>query len=111
MPNRSRSGLVSMPARVVAPTSVNGCRSSLIERLAARLGRADENLQLLARLGLADVFREELRPQGALDRFLVRRRGRSRDHALVRRGREVVGLDRHFARAFSACLMPSLTPM
>src|ERR1700743_1164489 len=34
MPKRSRSGLVSMPARVVAPTSVNGCRSSLIERAA-----------------------------------------------------------------------------
>ena len=34
MPNRSRSGLVSMPARVVAPTSVKGCRSSLIERAA-----------------------------------------------------------------------------
>ena len=34
MPKRSRSGLVSMPARVVAPTSVKGCRSSLMERAA-----------------------------------------------------------------------------
>ena len=34
MPKRSRSGLVSMPARVVAPTSVNGGRSSLTERAA-----------------------------------------------------------------------------
>ena len=34
MPKRSRSGLVSMPARVVAPTSVKGGRSSLIERAA-----------------------------------------------------------------------------
>ncbi len=34
MPKRSRSGLVSMPARVVAPTSVNGCRSSLTLRAA-----------------------------------------------------------------------------
>ena len=34
MPKRSRSGLVSMPARVVAPTSVNGCRSSLMLRAA-----------------------------------------------------------------------------
>ena len=34
MPKRSRSGLVSMPARVVAPTSVKGCRSSLTERAA-----------------------------------------------------------------------------
>ena len=32
MPKRSRSGEVSRPARVVAPTSVNGGRSSLIER-------------------------------------------------------------------------------
>ena len=34
MPKRSRSGEVSRPARVVAPTSVNGGRSSLIERAA-----------------------------------------------------------------------------
>jgi hypothetical protein len=34
MPKRSRSGLVSMPARVVAPTRVKGCTSSLIERAA-----------------------------------------------------------------------------
>jgi hypothetical protein len=34
MPKRSRNGLVSMPARVVAPTRVNGGRSSLIERAA-----------------------------------------------------------------------------
>ncbi len=34
MPKRSRSGLVSMPARVVAPTSVNGFRSSLTLRAA-----------------------------------------------------------------------------
>ena len=34
MPKRSRSGFVSMPARVVAPTSVNGGRSSLTLRAA-----------------------------------------------------------------------------
>src|SRR5688572_11640123 len=34
MPKRSRSGLVSIPARVVAPASVKGGRSSLIERAA-----------------------------------------------------------------------------
>jgi len=34
MPKRSRSGLVNMPARVVAPTSVNGGRSSFTERAA-----------------------------------------------------------------------------
>jgi hypothetical protein len=32
MPKRSRSGEVSSPARVVAPTSVNGGKSILIER-------------------------------------------------------------------------------
>ena len=34
MPKRSRSGFVSMPARVVAPISVKGCSSSLMERAA-----------------------------------------------------------------------------
>jgi hypothetical protein len=34
MPKRSRSGDVKSPARVVAPTSVNGGRSSLIDRAA-----------------------------------------------------------------------------
>ena len=34
MPKRSRSGLVSMPARVVAPIRVKGWSSSLIERAA-----------------------------------------------------------------------------
>ena len=32
MPKRSRSGVVSSPERVVAPTSVKGGRSSRIER-------------------------------------------------------------------------------
>ena len=35
MPNRSRSGVVSSPVRVVAPTSVNGGRSS-VERARGR---------------------------------------------------------------------------
>jgi hypothetical protein len=34
MPKRSRSGVVSRPARVVAPTSVNFARSILTERAA-----------------------------------------------------------------------------
>ncbi len=34
MPKRSRSGLVSIPARVVAPISVKGGRSSFTERAA-----------------------------------------------------------------------------
>ena len=44
MPKRSRSGLVSMPARVVAPISVKGGRSSLTERAA---GLADHDVDLV----------------------------------------------------------------
>jgi predicted negative regulator of RcsB-dependent stress response len=96
-----------MPARVVAPTSVKGCKSSLmlaqvhtqlgrddvaerglaqarrakqqhmVQRLFAHLGGADEDLQLLAHLDLADVLVEQLGAQGALNGFfLVRNRGR-----------------------------------
>ena len=35
MPKRSRSGVVSRPARVVAPTSVNGGSSSVTTRAPA----------------------------------------------------------------------------
>ena len=66
----------------------------VVERLAALPRRADEDLELLARLRLADVLGEALRPQRPLDRFLVRRRRRGADHASRRRG-EVVGLDAH----------------
>ena len=44
MPKRSRSGDVSRPARVVAPTSVNGGRSSLMERAAGPF--ADHDIEL-----------------------------------------------------------------
>ena len=45
MPKRSRSGEVSRPARVVAPTSVNGGRSSLMR---ARAGPfADHDVELI----------------------------------------------------------------
>jgi hypothetical protein len=37
MPNRSRKGLVNIPARVVAPINVNGLRSILTLRAAAPL--------------------------------------------------------------------------
>ena len=40
MPKRSCSGLVSAPARVVAPTRVNGGRSRRIDRAAGFKGRA-----------------------------------------------------------------------
>ena len=32
MPKRARSGAVSSPVRVVAPTSVNGCTGTFTER-------------------------------------------------------------------------------
>ena len=43
MPKRSRSGVVSSPVRVVAPTSVNGGRSS-VER-ARRRPLADDDVE------------------------------------------------------------------
>ena len=88
----------------------------VVQRLAALLRRADEDLELLARLGLADVFGEALRPQRAFDRLFVGRGGRG---ATTRRAAaggvgaksSVWMLMRraHFASALSASLMPSLT--
>ena len=49
MPKRSRSGEVSRPARVVAPTSVNGCSASLIERAAGPFADHDVELEVLHR--------------------------------------------------------------
>jgi hypothetical protein len=87
----------------------------VVQRLVALAGGADEDLQLLAHLDLAHVLVEQLGPQRALDGLLLRGHGRGGDHALGRRGQEIVGLDAHgepdyFASAFSASLMPSLTP-
>jgi hypothetical protein len=55
----------------------------VVQRLAALARRADEDLQLLARLGLADVFRQALGPQRALQRLFGRRRRRGRNDALA----------------------------
>ncbi len=55
MPKRSRSGLVSMPARVVAPTSVKGGRSSFTERAAGPLADHDVDLVVLER-GIEDLL-------------------------------------------------------
>ena len=75
----------------------------MVHRLAAHPRRADEDLELLARLRLADVLGEPLRPQRALDRLLVGRHRRAADDAGCRAGaarrrragRELVGLDAH----------------
>ena len=77
----------------------------VVQRLAAPLGGADEDLELLARLRLADVFGQPLRPQRALDRLFVRRDGNAADDPSVqacsarhgRAGGELVGLDAHGA--------------
>ena len=65
----------------------------MVERLVAHFGGTDENLELLARLGLAHVLLHQLGPQRALDRLLVGRRGRVRHHPLGRRRGKVIGLD------------------
>ena len=67
----------------------------MVQRLGALLGRADEDLQLLARLGLAHVVGQALRAQRALDGLFVGRRGRGAEHAARRF--EAVGLDGHGA--------------
>ena len=49
MPKRSRSGVVSRPSRVVAPTSVNGARPILTERAAGPLADDQVELEVLER--------------------------------------------------------------
>src|SRR5947199_178565 len=88
MPKRSRSGLVSMPARVVAPASVKGGRSSLVERLAALPRSLDEDFELPARLFLPDVLGQRGWAQRPLELLILRRRGLGRDQA--------VGFDCHW---------------
>jgi hypothetical protein len=65
----------------------------MVERLRAFLGGTDEDFELLAGLRLADVFIEQFRAQGTLDRLFLRRAGGGADDALGRCGGEVVGLD------------------
>ena len=43
----------------------------VVQRLATHLGRADENLQLLANLHLTHILVEQLGAQGALNRLLL----------------------------------------
>ncbi|MCY1374282.1 hypothetical protein D9M69_616130 [compost metagenome] len=45
----------------------------VVQRLAAFFGRADEDFQLLTHLLLAHVFVQQLGPQRAFDRLLLRR--------------------------------------
>jgi hypothetical protein len=61
-----------------------GPNSSTWSSASPRFGRADEDLELLARLALPDVFREALRAQRPLDRFLVGRGRAALTHAATR---------------------------
>ena len=99
-----------MCASVVLPRP-GGPNSSTWSIASPRFARrADEDLELLARLRLADVLGEPLGPQRALDRLLVGRAGRAADDAGCRAGaarrrragRELVGLDAHGALSSAA---------
>ena len=87
----------------------------MVQGFAALAGRANENLELLAHFHLPHILLEQLGTQGALDRLFIGRHRRRRHH--TGRGSEIVSLNAHggrrkfyLARAFSASLMPSLTP-
>ena len=72
MPKRSRSGVVSRPARVVAPISVNGARSILTER-AAGPGADDEvELEILHR-GIEDFLDRRIEAMDFVDEQHVAR--------------------------------------
>src|SRR6266545_2890181 len=119
MPKRSRSGLVSRPARVVAPTSVNLARSILTKRARhdlrkrglAEPGRADEqhmverltplargldeHREIGARLRLPNEFVELLRTQRGFRRIVLAALGRD----------EAAGRRAHFASSLSPSRM------
>ena len=67
----------------------------MVERLTTLLGGADKYLQLLARLGLAHVFIEQLGAQRALQGFFLGRGGGGGDHAFGWWRGEFVGVDGH----------------
>nr|GEU28642.1 hypothetical protein [Tanacetum cinerariifolium] len=67
-------------------------QQGMVERLLAVARGSDKNFELVADLGLPDIFIEELGTQGAFDRLFVGRRGRRVDNALFG---EAVGLDAH----------------
>ena len=83
----------------------------MIHRLAAFFGSTNENFKLTAYLGLANVVVKQLGTQGAFDGFFTRGIGCGGHNAFGGNAwSEVVSLDGHFANAFSANLIPSLTP-
>src|SRR5207248_1473112 len=86
MPNRSRSGPVSNPVRVVAPISVNlfsgsfsartPAKQHVIERFLASGGRLDEYLQVLDQGALSDHFGKVARAQRQVEPRVVTGSGR-----------------------------------
>ena len=79
MPKRSRSGVVSRPARVVAPISVKGGRSSVTTRAPGALADGDRQLR---RSSIAGIERLLERAREAVD--LVD----EEDRARLERGQE-----------------------
>ena len=66
MPKRSRSGVVSRPVRVVAPTSVNGGRSSVSVRAAGALADDDVEPEVLERR-VEDLLDRAVEPVDLVD--------------------------------------------
>jgi hypothetical protein len=95
MPKRSRSGLVSMPARVVAPTSVNGGRSSLTERAAGPFADHDVDLEVFQRR-IEDLLDDRRQAVDLVDEQHVVRFEVGQD------GRQVAGAFEYRARGLSA---------
>jgi hypothetical protein len=92
----------------------------MVQRLGALLGRADEDLQLLTCLGLADVVGQALGAQRALDGFFVGRgwgdRGAvsrlSSQLACFSSPSRLATVAAMFDRpAVSVCFRPSLPPL
>ena len=91
MPKRSRSGLVRRPARVVAPTSVNGARSILTERAAGPFADDEVELEILHRR-IEDFLDRRIQPVDLVDEEHV-----ARFEIGEERG-QVAGLGDHRAR-------------
>ena len=102
MPKRSRSGLVSMPARVVAPTSVNGGRSSFTLRAAGPFADHDVDLEVLERR-IEDLLDDRRQPMDLVDeqhvaRLEVGEQRREVAGALEHRARRLAQVDAELVR-------------
>ena len=92
MPNRSRNGDVSIPARVVAPTSVKGGRSSLIDSRPPVPRRWTMSELIVLHRGIEDLLDRGIQPVHLVDeehvaRFQVGEQRREIARALQHRTR------------------------